>query len=152
LGNLISDCSVRASFTGARATQSRSFSQLKRRVRKRAFRQLLERATPIAIRKNGIEAQRRVTKQERRRDIRLRERTLLERKNGFPRRSDRRRRETHRSSWLRKGRKIFSKRTERTTSTGAVGQVVGGIRRQHASRYLPEAMSSKEQVVSHVSA
>jgi len=137
LGNLISDCRACASFTGA---LSKSISTLlsaehpdSKESGSRGARSKT-RATSVAIRKNGIEAQRRVTKQEKRRELRLRERTILGRKNGLSRGSDRRRRETHRSSWLRNDRKIFSKRTKETTSTGAVGQVVGGSRRQHASR------------------
>ncbi|MEO8876863.1 MAG: hypothetical protein ABI461_14815 [Polyangiaceae bacterium] len=61
-------------------------------------------------------------------------------KNRFPRRSDRKRRETHRSFRLEvlfaqetRQEKTF-KRSGKTESTGAVGQVVDGIRWQHASR------------------
>lgn len=62
--------------------------------------------------------------------------------------SDRRRRETHRSSRLRIAARRLE-RTGKTKSTGAVGQVVGGIRRQHASRRSPEARHRKVRV-SHV--
>jgi hypothetical protein len=116
LGNLTSDCSVRVSFTGARVKRSRPFSQCKANHSKKWRR-----------------AQRRLTKTGEAKGNGLRERILLGRKNSLPRGSDRRRREPHRSFRLQFHRKVTLKRTEKTTSTGAVGQVVGGSRRQHAS-------------------